>query len=150
MASSTVVHFIDDLDGSAAERTAEFGIDGVSYSIDLSTAHLKELEDALAVYLAHARRVSRGRVGQVVVTRTPRGSAAASARATKDRNAQIREWASATGQQLAARGRISQSIVQAYEAAQSQTDVQPAQAVAPAKATRGRKPPAATFSGGDE
>jgi len=119
MASTTVVHFIDDIDGSDAERPVEFGIDGVSYTIDLSTAHIKKLEDTLAVYVAHARRVGRGRVGQIVVTRTPRRSAAASARATKDRNTQIREWASATGQQLADRGRIPQSVVEAYEAAQS-------------------------------
>jgi len=155
MASTTVVHLIDDIDGSDAARTVEFGVDGVSYTIDLSTAHMKELEDALAVYVARARRVvGHGRVSRVVPTRTSRGSAAASARAAKDRNTQIREWASATGQQLADRGRIPQSVVEEYEAAQSQPAVQPApeltEAAAPVKPTRGRKPPAATFSGGGE
>lgn len=153
MASTTVVHFIDDIDGSEAERTVEFGVDGVSYTIDLSTAHIKALQDALAVYMAHARRVGRGRVGQAAVIPTSRGSATAAVRATKERNAQIRNWATATGQQLADRGRIPQSVVEAYEAAQSQPAVEPPPAsvgtTKPAKARRGSKPPAATFSAED-
>ena len=49
--------FIDDLDGSAAEGTIRFGLDGVEYEIDLSAEHSQELRDALARYLGAARRV---------------------------------------------------------------------------------------------
>jgi nucleoid-associated protein Lsr2 len=31
--------FIDDLDGSAVEGTARFGLDGAEYEIDLNTEH---------------------------------------------------------------------------------------------------------------
>ena len=39
--------FIDDLDGSAAEGTVLFGLDGTEYEIDLNTRHAQELRDAL-------------------------------------------------------------------------------------------------------
>jgi Lsr2 len=40
--------FIDDLDGSAAEGTVRFGLDGTQYEIDLNKEHAKELREALA------------------------------------------------------------------------------------------------------
>ncbi len=40
--------FIDDIDGSAAEGTVRFGLDGTGYEIDLNTGHAKQLRDALA------------------------------------------------------------------------------------------------------
>jgi len=55
--------FIDDLDGSAAEGTVRFGLDGTEYEIDLNAGHAKELRDALARYVDAARRVARGRRG---------------------------------------------------------------------------------------
>ena len=36
MAQKVAVHLVDDLDGSEAESTTEFGLDGVSSAIDLS------------------------------------------------------------------------------------------------------------------
>ncbi len=157
MASTTIIHFIDDIDGSVAERTVSFGIDGSLYSIDLSAAHIKELEEILAQYIARARRTGRGRVEQIIATRIPRGTAVASSRANRDRNTQIREWAAASGQQLADRGRIPQSVVNAYEIANAEPAAAPPVAVAEAtepteqaKPKRHRKPPAATFSGGEQ
>ena len=35
--------FIDDLDGSAAEGTVRFGLDGTEYEIDLNTEHVQQL-----------------------------------------------------------------------------------------------------------
>ena len=35
--------FIDDLDGSAAEGTVRFGLDGTEYEIDLNARHAQEL-----------------------------------------------------------------------------------------------------------
>ena len=43
--------FIDDLDGSAAEGTVCFGLDGTEYEIDLNAEHAQQLRDALAAYL---------------------------------------------------------------------------------------------------
>jgi len=50
--------FIDDLDGSAAEGTTRFGLDGTEYEIDLNAEHARELRDALARYVGVARRVA--------------------------------------------------------------------------------------------
>jgi hypothetical protein len=49
--------FIDDLDGSAAEGTVRFGLDGADCEIDLNAGHARELRDALARYVGAARRV---------------------------------------------------------------------------------------------
>jgi hypothetical protein len=47
---------IDDLDGSAAEGTVRFGLDGADYEIDLNAGHAQQLRDALARYVGAARR----------------------------------------------------------------------------------------------
>ena len=52
--------YIDDLDGSPAEGTVRFGLDGSEYEIDLNTEHAKELRSALTRYVDAARRVSGG------------------------------------------------------------------------------------------
>jgi hypothetical protein len=39
---------IADLDGSAAEGTVRFGLDGTQCEIDLNAGHARELRDALA------------------------------------------------------------------------------------------------------
>ena len=58
MAQKIQTLFIDDLDGSAAEGTVRFGLDGAEYEIDLNAEHAKELRDALARYVGAARRAS--------------------------------------------------------------------------------------------
>jgi hypothetical protein len=51
---------IDDLDGSAAEGTVRFGLDGTEYEIDLNAEHAQQLRDTLAAYVRAGRRVSGG------------------------------------------------------------------------------------------
>ena len=58
MAQKIQTLFIDDLDGSAAEGTVRFGLDGTEYEIDLNAEHARELHDALARYIGAARRVA--------------------------------------------------------------------------------------------
>ena len=41
MAQKVQTLFIDDLDGSAADGTARFGLDGTEYEIDLSAGHAR-------------------------------------------------------------------------------------------------------------
>ena len=48
--------FIDDLDGSEAECTVRFRLDGTGYEIDLNAKHTQDLRDALARYIAAGRR----------------------------------------------------------------------------------------------
>lgn len=113
MAQKVTVQLVDDVDGSVAESTVEFGLDGVNYTIDLSEDNAAELRDGLATYVASARRTG-GR-------KRPAGKAAknASAPSTADRerNQAIREWAREQSMQVSDRGRIPSEIVEAYEKA---------------------------------
>jgi Lsr2 len=56
MAQKVQVLLVDDLDGSEATETVSFGLDGVSYEIDLSTGNAGELRKELAHYVDHARK----------------------------------------------------------------------------------------------
>ena len=53
--------FVDDLDGSEADGTVRFGLDGTEYEIDLNAGHAQALRDALARYVKAARRAGAGR-----------------------------------------------------------------------------------------
>ena len=52
--------FVDDLDGSEAEGTVRFGLDGAEYEIDLNAEHAQALREALAPYVGAARRAGGG------------------------------------------------------------------------------------------
>ncbi|AEK43909.1 hypothetical protein RAM_27160 [Amycolatopsis mediterranei S699] len=63
----------DDTDGSQADQTVPFGLDGVSYEIDLSTPNVNTLRTALAPYVSAARRTGGRRVRVAVGQSTERG-----------------------------------------------------------------------------
>ncbi|SNR61993.1 Lsr2 protein [Haloechinothrix alba] len=110
MAQKVLVSLIDDLDGGEAEETVEFGLDGVTYQIDLSGENAEELRDALAQYIEHARRSGgRKKAGT-------KSSAASSRSASVDReqNQAIRAWARKNGYTVSDRGRIPSEVVDAY------------------------------------
>ena len=58
MAQKVQTVFIDDLDGTEADGTARFGLDGTEYEIDLNAEHAQQLREPLARYVGAARRVS--------------------------------------------------------------------------------------------
>ena len=58
MAHKVQTPFTDDIDGSAAEDTVRFALDGTEHEIDLNAGHARQLRDALAPYVRAARRVS--------------------------------------------------------------------------------------------
>lgn len=112
MAQKIKVLLIDDIDGSNAEETVSFSLDGVSYEIDLSKGNAKKLRDSLAPHIGAARRVG-GRAG-----RPARGRTRAKAATTNgDRVAEIRAWAKSKGLKVNDRGRIPAAIVEKYDAA---------------------------------
>ena len=43
MSRKVIVYLIDDFDGKAADETVLFGLDGVTYEIDLSAKNAKKL-----------------------------------------------------------------------------------------------------------
>ena len=111
MAQKVQVLLVDDLDGGTAEETVSFGLDGVSYEIDLTTEHAAELRELLARWTGHARRLG-GRSGGA--GRSRGGNAA---RRTGSGATDIREWAKEHGYHVSERGRISAEVKAAYEAA---------------------------------
>lgn len=60
MAQRVVVQKTDDIDGSQANETVTFAVDGVTYEIDLSDAHAAALRAAVQPYAVAARRVGGG------------------------------------------------------------------------------------------
>jgi hypothetical protein len=112
MAQKVQTLFVDDLDGSEAEGTVRFGLDGAEYEIDLNAKHAQELRDALARYVAAGRRVRAG-------TRQPNRSG----RKTQPNalnTTEVREWAKAQGIEVKDRGRVPAELVVKFKAATGQ------------------------------
>jgi hypothetical protein len=110
MAQKVQITLVDDLDGtSEADETVAFAIDGNAYEIDLSQANADKLRDALAIYVASARKAS---------TRASRatGTSPRRARGGDNRVAEIRAWAKEQGLAVNERGRIPADIVAKYDA----------------------------------
>jgi hypothetical protein len=97
---------VDDLDGSEAAETVRYGIDGESYSIDLSAANAKKLRDFLAKYNAVARKRGNGSNGHS---------------SEVDLNA-VRQWAKQNRIKVAPKGRIAQDVMNRYTAANPPQD----------------------------
>lgn len=112
MAQKHIVQLIDDLDQGAAAETVSFGIDGAQYEIDLSAKNASKLRDALAAYVANARRATRG--GRAYSTggrRTGRPT-----RSDREQTQAIREWARKNGHKVGEKGRIPAAVLEAYNA----------------------------------
>lgn len=108
MARKTVVTICDDIDGGPADETVRFAFDGVDYEIDLSSAHAGQLRAGLADFVAAARRATRATT-RPAATRPPRSPVSP--------NQRIRDWALKAGVTVSDRGRISQTVLDAYRVA---------------------------------
>jgi len=96
VARKVEITLIDDLDGSPAEETVQFGLDGNHYEIDLGTVNASRLRELLAPYIEASRRSN--------------AYSAAEAPA-------IRAWATEHGFQVSERGRLHSDVIEAYRAA---------------------------------
>lgn len=108
MAQVKEVRLIDDLDGDSADETVEFGIDGRTYEIDLSSGNAGRLRDALAQYVASARRTA------TTAGARRRGSPAGRPSVDREQNQAIRDWARKRGMKVSERGRIPSEVLEAY------------------------------------
>jgi hypothetical protein len=115
MAQKVITTLVDDLTDEelqdGAGTTVHFGFDGNNYEIDLSNDNAEKFREALSDYIAAARKVG---------ARTSRPTSSGSAskpRGNADDLAKIREWANANGYEVSTRGRIAQSVRDAYDAA---------------------------------
>lgn len=110
MAQKTQITLVDDIDGSAADETVTFSVDGSTYEIDLTAAHAAQLRDVFVTYASHGRRTSS--------TRRTRGASRSSREAGRDYEpAAVRTWAEQRGIDVPSRGRIPGAVLDQYRAA---------------------------------
>ena len=109
MAQQVLVTLTDDLDGSDADETIMFALDGTSYEIDLNAKNAAALRKAVEKYVAAARR-SGGSTGARRSTRR---------RPTRQPDADpkaVRSWAHEQGIEISTRGRIPAGVLDQYRA----------------------------------
>jgi hypothetical protein len=107
VAQKVNVLLVDDIDGSDAEETVRFGIDGAHYEIDLTREHAGELRSALTRYAKAARKVT----GSGALPARARGSSRAGS------SKAVRDWAKEHGYEVSDRGRVPARVAAEYEAA---------------------------------
>lgn len=110
MAQKVQVILVDDVDGGEAEETVSFGLDGVTYEIDVSAENAEALREAIAPWIGHARRLG----GRATGKRSAKSRNGASARGSL---ADVRAWARENGFQVSDRGRVSSEVMEAYDQA---------------------------------
>jgi hypothetical protein len=109
MAQRIEVLLIDDTDGSEAEETVRFALDGTEYEIDLNAGNAAKLRKALTRYKEAGRRTS-------AQARKPASSGRHSAGGQPD-NGKVREWAKAQGIEVKDRGRVPAELIVRFRAA---------------------------------
>lgn len=117
MAQKTRVVLIDDLDGGEAHESVSFGVDGVEYDIDLSTANASKLRGVLDSFVSSARRVGRTKSSRrpaSAVARKPVTAWRDDIARTPEMNKAIRGWAKDNGIPVSDRGRIAADVLDQY------------------------------------
>lgn len=121
MAEKVSVIALDDLDGSKIETyegPVQFATDGWVYEIDLTDANHESLRDALARYVAAARKVGKLSKVHRAAPKAPNMNAA-----ERKMRAEIREWVKKQGGSLVIdgetvtvgdRGRVPSAVVDLY------------------------------------
>lgn len=98
MARIERVILTDDIDGTEAVSTLQFGVNGHDYEIDLSAENLEKFHSAIEEFVSAAsqsKRKSKLAVG-----------------GDTDR---IRKWAAEVGMEVNPRGRLKKEVVEAYQ-----------------------------------
>ena len=113
MAKQVITLLTDDIDGAEADRTVEFGLDGVNYTIDLSEKNVGKLRKALEPYISAGARQGRG---SGALRRSSARSGVPAGTSSRDENRAIRDWAKENGYPMSERGRIPAGVVEAYNA----------------------------------
>ena len=113
MARKVITVLTDDLDGGKADRTVEFSLDGVAYTIDVSDENAGVLRKALDPYI-NARAADRPGAGGEHPDR-PAAGRPSGAGMDREQNRAIREWAVKNGYKISERGRIPVEVVEAYK-----------------------------------
>lgn len=110
MARKIEIERTDDIDGTAATETVDFGLDGNTYEIDLNEVNARKLRAAIYPWMERGRR-KPGRVP------TPKRRPGGEITTDGHRLQTIREWAVNNGYEVSPRGRVAASIMDAYREA---------------------------------
>jgi nucleoid-associated protein Lsr2 len=139
VSTKTLVSLVDDIDGTEAQDTITFGLDGAAYEIDLNPEHAAGLRDVLAPYVGAARRHANGapvrRPGRSPAGRVARSTAPARPSAIghvasahvdgAERRSAVRAWGRGPGARsvkaagldpVSERGRIAVKVYELYDA----------------------------------
>lgn len=106
-----IISMVDDVNGNVADETVEFGVEGVTYEIDLTEENAAGLRADLGPWIAAARRIdgfSRPKRSRKLPSKTG---------LTREDRDKIRDWAAANGIRLPKKGRIRADVVDQYYAA---------------------------------
>jgi Lsr2 len=107
VAQKILTLFIDDIDGTEADGTVRFGLDGAEYEIDLNAKHAEALRKKLSKYIQAGRRTGGRRPA-----RNRRRAADGQLNTTE-----VREWAKAQGFEVKDRGRVPAELITRFRAA---------------------------------
>jgi len=114
MAKETITITKCDFDGTEGATTVPFGIDGRTYEIDLSAKREKQLREALAPFIDHAR--AAGAPPRTVVRSARTVKPTQPPTPDKERSKAVRQWAQGKGMDVSDRGRIREAVFVAYDA----------------------------------
>jgi hypothetical protein len=113
MGKKNTVVLIDDVDGTTAEETVEFGIDGRVYSLKLSSANAEALRSTLEEWIDHARRVNPPQRRHLARADPWRKQV------TGKERVEIREWCQHNGYVVGSRGPLPFEAVDAFRSARA-------------------------------
>ena len=102
-------------DMTAEVTTVAFSVDGHQYEVDACEEHREKMQDAFAPYVGAARKAG----GSGATPRRAARTAGRPASGGNDREEvqRIREWARENGHTVSERGRLSSTVIAAYDAA---------------------------------
>ncbi|MCC4249687.1 MULTISPECIES: histone-like nucleoid-structuring protein Lsr2 [Microbacterium] len=111
MAKKQITQLIDDLDGSIIDdgTTIHFSVEGRAYEIDLSADNATKLRAAFEPFVSAGRALGSA-------SANPRRATRARSSSPRDLG-DVRTWAEANGYSINSRGRISATVLEAYDAA---------------------------------
>ncbi|HVE74775.1 MAG TPA: Lsr2 family protein [Mycobacteriales bacterium] len=114
MAQKVQILLVCDLHEGDVEgtETVAFSLDGSAYEIDVCDQHAAQVRDSFAGFVGAARRAGRAGSGG----RRGGRSGGRGSRGSSDRMGEIRDWARQNGHNVSERGRIAQTVLDAYAA----------------------------------
>lgn len=111
MAKTVFVKLTDDLDGTDADETVSFALDGKTYQIDLSKGNADKLRKVLDPYIEKATRSGRSAARSTTRPESS-GRVTAFSQLNDDEKARFRVWAKAPNAR-----RIADSKVEEWRSA---------------------------------